>query len=817
MIRLGERMVGEKGLKTVYPFTAIVDQDQAKAALILNAIDPTIGGVLISGPKGSGKSLLAKSFSQVLPEIEHVADCPYRCSPRDPTNMCPKCLSRFEAGEELPVARTPMKFVQAPLSVTEDMLVGSIDFDKVIKEGERSLRPGLLAEANQNILYIDEVNLLPDHITDNILDAASSGWNYVEREGFSVQHPSRFILVGTMNPEEGELRPQILDRFGIYAETENIDDPDLRTLIVGRNEEYASDPTGFASRHIERLEELRARIEGAKRLLTKVQVPKEAFSLVAETCSRLRVDGFRPDIVSVKVARALAAFNGDESVDPQEMSFSLELALGHRTRRSGMLPPPTRTEIRKAISRAKIPFKVRLRVPKPELGNLILVPRQVFDRIMEGALRSYVIGVLVFLLLAASISYFLDTTRVLFTPSPPTPLTILFEVVLGGVAAFIISRIRLRGRKEEVVISSLELPKMTVEAQNRLMPSERSLGAGGSAPSKATYRNGVDTTPDLGPKILKPLDKAPRGQAAVRLGQTGRTLRGGGYSGGRRTKVVTSSSRGRYAWYQTPRGRPREVAIVPTLRAAALRQHGRTTTRPRVLIRPEDIRVKVREYKAPFSIILLVDMSLSMIESVENIVETVYSLHTDIYRRRDRVGLIVFKGSKAFTIQHPTRNLDLVVKKLREVGASDFTPLAAGLFEAWKTLKQEKLRNREAIPHLIVVSDGIANVPLEVPLSPLTRRRYTSEAQADSFDVSRLIAKEGFKVHVVNTKHIESDVRASRIMDEGRRIRMTPTEFLKEVAHITKGNYIGLDPQGDEIGLGTGSGLLRSPFTAPPG
>jgi magnesium chelatase subunit D len=226
-----------RGAMPAYPFTATVDQERVKTALILNAVDPTIGGVLISGPKGSGKSLIVRAFSQILPDIEQVADCPFHCSPTDPTNMCPDCLKRLEAGEELPVAMVPMRMIQAPLSVTDDMLVGSIDLDMAVEEGVKALRPGLLAEANQNILYIDEVNLLPDHITDSILDAAASGWNTVEREGVSVQHPSRFILVGTMNPEEGELRPQILDRFGVFAERVARSSPKIPTASSPSNRE----------------------------------------------------------------------------------------------------------------------------------------------------------------------------------------------------------------------------------------------------------------------------------------------------------------------------------------------------------------------------------------------------------------------------------------------------------------------------------------------------------------------------------------------------------------------------------------------------
>jgi Mg-chelatase subunit ChlI/Mg-chelatase subunit ChlD len=787
-----------RGSMPGYPFTAIVGQDSVKTALILNAVDPTIGGVLIAGPKGSGKSLLVKAFSQILPDIEQVEGCPFHCSPTDPTNMCPDCLRRHEAGKGLPVTRVPMRIVRVPLSVTDDMLVGSIDLDRAVEEGVKALQPGLLAEANQNILYIDEVNLLPDHITDSILDAAASGWNTVEREGISVQHPSRFILVGTMNPEEGDLRPQILDRFGIYAETENLEDPDLRALVIRRNEGFAADPCHFLSGFQGELEELRSRIQAARGFLQRVEIPTETLSTVAETCSRLRVDGFRPDIVAVRASKALAAFQGREAVSEEDVDYSVLLALGHRTRRSGLAPPPTPIEIRRALRRSRIPLKFPFGGPTPKLRGLFAIPGEVAARLMREALKSALLGALIFALLVVSVAYFTETVRSIVVPGPLNIPFLFLDLVIGVASAFLLSRLMRQKRKEEEVVGFVDLSQMAIEAEGRLPSPDRAMGGGGvSAPSEVRYKREALLTPESGSKILRSLEGLQRRAGGVSTNGRSRSVGGGGYSGGRRAKAISFSSRGRYAWYQAPKGKPRDVALVPTLRAAALHQPERRGRGPRTVIRPEDIRVKVREYHAPFSIVLLVDMSLSMIESVGNIVETIYTFHRDVYRRRDRVGLIVFKGSKAFTIQHPTKNLDLVVEKLRKVGASDFTPMAAGLLEAWKALKREKLRNRDAVPHLVVVSDGIANVPLDVPLSPLTRRRYTSDAQADSFDVARLIAKEGHRVYVVNTSHSKAEADARPLILEGRRLRYTPTQFLVELARLTKGSYIGLGPQGE--------------------
>jgi len=214
-----------------FPFTAFVNQEPLKLALALNAINPRIGGVLIRGQKGTGKSTVVRALADLLPLVEVVAECPFNCNPHDPTNMCENCRSRFEKGDKLPIEKRKMRVITLPLGATEDRVIGTLDIEKAIRKGIRALEPGLLAEVNQSILYVDEINLLPDHIVDDILDAAASGWNIVEREAVSVAHPSRFILIGTMNPEEGELRPQILDRLALHIAVKGIYEKDARIEI----------------------------------------------------------------------------------------------------------------------------------------------------------------------------------------------------------------------------------------------------------------------------------------------------------------------------------------------------------------------------------------------------------------------------------------------------------------------------------------------------------------------------------------------------------------------------------------------------------
>ena len=335
-----------------YPFSALVNQEQVKLALILNAINPRIGGVLIRGAKGTGKSTAVRAIRDLLPEIEVVKGCPFNCNPHDPTNMCEICRGKYEKGEKMEIEKKKMRIITLPVGATEDRVVGTLDITKAIKEGIKALEPGLLAQANQNILYVDEINLLPDHIVDDILDAAASGWNIVEREGISVAHPSRFILIGTMNPEEGELRPQLLDRMALHVKVETIYDKEKRMEIMKRNLEFEEDPEKFREKYEKEQIKLREKIAKARKLLKKVKVSDKIIEIIARICIYLQVDGHRPDITILKTAKTMAALKEKEEVELDEIRTCAKLTLSHRTRRSGLEEPATTTQIEEAIEKA---------------------------------------------------------------------------------------------------------------------------------------------------------------------------------------------------------------------------------------------------------------------------------------------------------------------------------------------------------------------------------------------------------------------------------------------------------------------------------
>lgn len=319
--------------RPIFPFTAIVGQEEMKLALALNVIDPKIGGVIIMGDRGTGKSTTIRAITDILPEIEVVQDDPFNSHPNDFELMSDEIRDKIEQGIKQNVVLKKVMMVDLPLGATEDRVCGTIDIEKALTEGVKAFEPGLLAKANRGILYVDEVNLLDDHLVDILLDSAASGWNTVEREGISISHPARFILVGSGNPEEGELRPQLLDRFGMHAQIGTVREPELRVKIVEQRASFDESPLEFRTNYDESQNSLRKRIVDARERLTQVQLEYDLRVKISQICSELNVDGLRGDIVTNRASKALAAFEGRTEVTIEDVYRIAPLCLRHRLRK----------------------------------------------------------------------------------------------------------------------------------------------------------------------------------------------------------------------------------------------------------------------------------------------------------------------------------------------------------------------------------------------------------------------------------------------------------------------------------------------------
>ncbi|MBE6521946.1 MAG: magnesium chelatase ATPase subunit I [Thermoplasmata archaeon] len=319
--------------KLLFPFVSIVGQEDMKKALLLNIVDPSIGGALLKGEKGTAKSTTVRSLAQILPFRETVEGCPFNCDPNKPDTLCPECAEKVKQGKQLQVAKNRMRVVELPLSATEDRVAGTLDIEHVLKTGEKKFEPGVLAQANGNLLYVDEVNLLDDHIVDLLLDSAAMGVNYVEREGVSFAHAARFILVGTMNPEEGELRPQLLDRFGLSVDVKGDKDMDVRMEVVKRRVAFDMDPAQYTKSCKDESDKLMERLTQARENVFKVSADDSIIKAIVTITTSFGIDGHRADITMLKAAKANAALEGRKEVTKDDLRAVAALVLSHRMRR----------------------------------------------------------------------------------------------------------------------------------------------------------------------------------------------------------------------------------------------------------------------------------------------------------------------------------------------------------------------------------------------------------------------------------------------------------------------------------------------------
>jgi magnesium chelatase subunit D len=639
----------------IYPFTGIVGMADLKLALLVNAVSPAIGGVLVRGEKGTAKSTMVRGLAALLPPVPVVPGCPFACDPAAPDPACPAGPHPSGVAAET----RHVTLAELPVGATEDRLTGSLDIERVLTAGTTAFQPGLLAAAHRGVLYVDEVNLLHDHLVDLLLDAAALGVNYVEREGISVRHASRFLLVGTMNPEEGELRPQLLDRFGLTVQVTASQDPAERAEVVRRRLAFEADPAGFADRFAADTVALAERVAVARARLPQVELPDAVLSQICAVCGAFGVDGMRADLVTARTAIALAAWHGRDTVTEEDIRTAARLALPHRRRRDPFDAPGLDEQalddaLREASSAAEDAQTPRSETPDPNDPD----PDNPDPNDPDPD-----------------------------NPDPNDPDSPTDPSGPGG-----------QPQQSHQPQQLHESPQSSEASQ----PSGQGATAPASSPvaPAAPFRARLLTVPGTG-------EGAPGRRSAAR-GPFGRTV------GAR-----------------VPLGRPFALHLPATVRASASRrpqpgprlqpgprpqpgpqlQPGpRTGLTPLTPLAPADLREAVREGREGNLVLFAVDASGSMAarQRMRAVKGAVLSLLLDAYQRRDKVGLVTFRGTGAELALPPTSSVEAAARRLTHLATGGRTPLAAGLAQAARVLAAERLRDPRRRPLLIVVTDGRA-------------------------------------------------------------------------------------------------------------
>ncbi|MFI8455753.1 putative cobaltochelatase [Kitasatospora sp. NPDC085464] len=608
-----------------YPFTAIVGMADLRLGLLLNAVSPAVGGVLVRGEKGTAKSTMVRALAGLLPSIATVEGCRFACDPAAPDPQCPDGPHSAAVSHE-----RPSQLVELPVGVAEDRIVGSLDLERALAEGVKAYEPGLLARAHRGVLYIDEVNLLQDHVVDLLLDAAAMGRSYVEREGVSVRHAARFLLVGTMNPEEGELRPQLLDRFGLTVEIAATRDPAERAEVVRRRLTYDADPTGFAARFAEEERSLAERITAARELLPKVELTDVALRQITAVCAAFEVDGLRADIVMARTAVALAAWDGRTEVLEEDVRQAARLALPHRRRRNPFDAPGLDEE---QLERTLEEHSQGDDDPEPEGDG----PGP------EGGPEGGPDG--------------------------------------GGPDGGGAPEPSADGAPEAPAEDGPDGPDDAEQQPQQPVPTQHPSPARESAPVAAgdPYRT----------KLF--------------------TVRGTGHGAqGRRSPAETNG--GHTIRARRPQGALGRLHLTATLQAAAPHQVARGRSGRALVLQKDDFREQVRQGRESNLVLFVVDASGSMAarQRMTAVKGAVLSLLMDAYQRRDKIGMITFRGTGAELALPPTSSVEVGAARLESLPTGGRTPLAEGLLRAHEVLRVERLRDPSRRPLLVVVTDGRA-------------------------------------------------------------------------------------------------------------
>lgn len=616
-----------------YPFAAIVGADEMALALVLTTVSPEVGGVLVRGEKGTAKSTMVRALAEILPRQAVVPDCRFACDPRSPDPDCPD-------GPHLDPASTsrPARLVELPVGATEDRVIGSLDLSKALGRGETAFEPGLLAQAHRGLLYVDEVNLLHDHLVDLLLDAAAMGRNTVERDGVSVSHPARIVLIGTMNPEEGELRPQLLDRFGLTVEVRASRDPAQRADVVRRRLAFDADPAGFQASYAAAQVDLAARIAAAQEGLGRVRLSDWALDKIATVCAGFEVDGMRADIVTARAAVAHAAWEGRAEVTREDIRTAAKLALPHRRRRAPFDAPGLDEDLLDRLLGDDEPPPENPQGPQdPQDPQGSEDPES-----QEGA-----------------------DEEADATDPPPSG------------------------------------PQDSAEGKH----DARDPRPDPPAPDPSDTESGKDAPETDVPAPVQGVAQAHDPYRIRRLSVRGT----GSGAAGKRSRAITS-------WGRTvgaSRERTGRVHLTATITAAARERGARATgsTGPgRLEIRGSDLRSAITQGKESNLVLLVVDASGSMAarSRMAEVKTAALSLLMDAYQRRDRVGLVTFRGAGAQLALPPTSSVEAAAACLAELPHGGRTPLAEGLTTAAKTLGLERIRDPRRRALLVLVTDGRA-------------------------------------------------------------------------------------------------------------
>ncbi|UQI44224.1 putative cobaltochelatase [Streptomyces sp. HU2014] len=674
-----------------YPFTAIVGMDDMRLGLLLNAIAPSIGGVLVRGEKGTAKTTTVRGLTALLPRVDAVPGCRFSCDPASPDAACPD-----GPHEDAPGEARPARMVELPVGASEDRLVGALDIERALGEGVKAFEPGLLAAAHRGVLYVDEVNLLGDHLVDSLLDAAATGSSSVEREGVSVRHASRFLLVGTMNPEEGELRPQLLDRFGLTVEVAASRETEERVEVVRRRLAYDEDPAAFAAKWTAEEDALRERIAAARALLPDVRLGDGALRRIAAVCAGFEVDGMRADIVTARAATALAAWAGRTDVTTEDVRQAALLSLPHRRRRNPFDAPGLDEDKLDEILRR---FEDDEPEPEPE-------PEGPDDGGPEGD---------------------------------------------GGPDG---------GGGEPP--HDPELPPQREESAPS--PQETSQEGSRDTSREPAGETSAESAPEPAPGGAAP--EAPAVAAADPFRTRKFDVPGlGEGADGRRSRARTAH--GRTTGARRPRGALSKLHLAATVRAAAPHQRARGRRGPGLVVRRDDLREAVREGREGNLVLFVVDASGSMAarKRMGAVKGAVLSLLLDAYQRRDKIGMITFRGSGAEVALPPTSSVDAGAARLERLPTGGRTPLAAGLLQAHEVLRVERLRDPSRRPLLVVVTDGRATGGPE----PLVRARHAARLLAAGGTASVVVDCESGPVRLGLAGELGSELRAPVVtLDELR-------------------------------------------------